>query len=124
MGQQITDLFFWRDFMGNSEVGYKMAYCERDTAIYSSIFFAAFAYALFRRRIKPLGWRWYLLFAVALMALDGFTQLFTLRESDPLLRTVTGTLFGALSVWLIFPYVDAAMQDLHAQSALQLHRLT
>src|SRR5919199_732486 len=31
-----SDLFFWRAFLGNSQVGYKIAYCERNTAIYSS----------------------------------------------------------------------------------------
>ncbi|MGE3267883.1 MAG: DUF2085 domain-containing protein, partial [Chloroflexota bacterium] len=41
------------------------------------------------------------------MALDGFTQLFNLRESTPELRTFTGALFGVASVWLIYPRVDA-----------------
>ena len=45
-------------------------------------------------------------------------------ESDPLLRTVTGTLFGALSVWLIYPYVNDSMRDTYAQSVKQLQRVS
>lgn len=118
------DVLFWRDFLGNQQVGFKMAYCERNTAIYSSVFVAGLLYALFRGRIKPLNWKLYLLLAVLPMALDGGTQLIMLRESDPVLRTITGTLFGALSVWLIFPYVDEAMQDTYRQSLKQLQQLS
>ncbi len=118
------DVFFWRDFLGNPQLGFKMAYCERDAAIYSSMFVAGLLYALFRGRIRPLDWRWYLVLAVLPMALDGGTQLIMLRESTPLLRAITGILFGALSVWLIYPYVEEAMRDTYAQSVRQLERLS
>ena len=119
-----TDIFFWRDFIGNAQAGYKMAYCERDVAIYGSALVAGLAYGLFRTRVKSLNWRIYLIFAILPMALDGFTQLFMLRESDPLLRTITGTLFGALSVWLIYPYVEDSMRDTYAASSQQLQRIS
>ena len=45
------------------------------------------------------------------MAIDGFTQLFGLRESDWVLRTITGVLFGLRLVWLAYPYVEEAMDD-------------
>src|SRR5919199_593173 len=67
-----SDVFFWRAFLGNSQVGYKMAYCERNTAIYSSIFLASFVFAIVsgvsRRHIKPLNWKWYLLVCIAPIA--------------------------------------------------------
>lgn len=118
------DVFFWRDLLGNPQLGFKMAYCERDAAIYSSMFVAGLLYALFRGRIRPLNWRWYVLLALLPMLLDGGTQLVMLRESTPLLRAITGILFGALSVWLIYPYVEEAMRDTYAQSVKQLERLS
>jgi uncharacterized membrane protein len=118
------DILFWRDLLGNSQLGYKMAYCERDAAIYSSMLAAGLLFALLRGRIRPLNWRWYLVLAVLPMAVDGGTQLIMLRESTPLLRAITGILFGALSVWLIYPYVEEAMRDTYAQSAKQLERLS
>jgi uncharacterized membrane protein len=118
-----TDILFWRDFIGNPQLGYKMTFCERDIAIYGSALIAGLIYSLVRNRTKPLSWRMYLIFAILPIALDGFTQLFMLRESDPLLRTITGTLFGALSVWMIYPYVNDAMRDAYVQSLGQLQRV-
>jgi uncharacterized membrane protein len=119
-----SDLLFWRAFLGNPTVGYKMAYCERNTAIYSSVWAAALIFGLLGARAKPLNWKLYLIFAVAPIALDGFTQLFGFRESNALLRTITGALFGAGSVWLIFPYIQEAMRDLYEQTSRQLARIS
>jgi uncharacterized membrane protein len=119
-----SDLLFWRAFLGNPQVGYKIAYCERNTAIYSSVWFAALVFGLLSARVKALNWRWYLLVCVAPIALDGFTQLFGLRESTPELRVITGTLFGAGSVWLIFPYIQEAMREIYQQTSRQLARLS
>ena len=117
------DIFFWNNFIGNGQMGYKMAWCERDTAIYSSIFLGGLLFGLLRPRIRPLDWRIYLVM-ITPMALDGFTQLFGLRESDYLLRGITGTLFGLGSVWLIYPYLEEAMRDVYAQTQAQFQRAT
>ncbi len=117
------DVWFWRDVKGNAELGYKMAYCERDVAMYSSMFLASVAFAFVRKRLKPLNWRWYVALAIVPMLLDGGTQLIMLRESDPLLRVITGVLFGVLSVWLIYPYVEDAMRETYAQTSQQLSRV-
>lgn len=85
--------------------GYQMAFCARNTAIYTTAFFVGLAYAGFQRKVPPLDWRVYVLLCVP-MALDGLTQLFGWRESTAALRTVTGALFGAASVWFIYPYAD------------------
>lgn len=125
------DFFFWSNFLGNSQLGYKMAWCERDAAIYTSIFIGGLIFGLLRSRVRPLDWRIYLLFVVP-MAVDGFWQLFTspevllpflpAHESDWLLRTITGALFGLASVWLIYPYVEEAMRDIYAQARGQFQR--
>jgi uncharacterized membrane protein len=103
-------LFEQRQFVGNAGVGFKVAICQRDVAIYSSVLLAGLLFALVRNRLPGISLRWYLLLLVPI-ALDGGTQLIGLRESDWLLRTITGALFGAGSVWLAYPYIDEAMQD-------------
>lgn len=99
-----------RRFIGNETLGYKTAFCQRDVAIYASIFFAGLVYGLIRDRIRPLPLKVYALFLIPI-AVDGLTQMFGLRESDWLLRTITGALFAVASVWLAYPYVDEAMQS-------------
>ena len=42
-----------REYTGNETVGYKMALCERDIAIYTGIFLFGLVFALTKRRIKP-----------------------------------------------------------------------
>lgn len=114
------DAFFWREFIGNPQLGYKMAWCERDASIYVAMIGALILFGLFRARVKPLDWRVYLLFVLP-MAIDGTWQLFTsplyllpflpLHESTPELRLITGALFGFGSIWLVFPYIEQAMRD-------------
>jgi len=94
-------------FLGSQELGYKVAFCERDVAIYLAVLLAGLAYGLLRGRFGPLGLGAYGLLILP-MAVDGFTQLFGLRESSIELRTLTGGLFGLASVWLVYPRVDAA----------------
>jgi uncharacterized membrane protein len=100
-----------RKFIGNSELGFKVALCERDVAIYSSVLLAGLLFALLRKRLAPLSLKVYALFLIPI-AIDGGTQLFGLRESNWWLRTLTGALFGVASVWLAYPYVEDAMQDI------------
>jgi uncharacterized membrane protein len=126
-----SDALYWREFLGNSQLGYKMAWCERDVAIYISMVLAFVLFGLIRTRVKPLDWRVYLLFVLP-MAIDGTWQLFTsplyilpflpLHESTPELRAITGALFGFGSVWLIFPYVDQAMRDAYRDAKSQFDR--
>jgi uncharacterized membrane protein len=93
-------------FIGSPELGYKVAFCERDLAIYLSVLLAGLAYGRLRARLPDLGIVGYGLL-IAPMAVDGFTQLFGWRESRPELRVLTGALFGLASVWLIYPRIDA-----------------
>ena len=93
--------------------GGQMAFCQRDTAIYATLFLAGLGFALLRHRLRPVRWR--VFFAlIAPMALDGFTQLFGWRESTWELRVITGTLFGIASVWLIYPHLQTGMAEMAA----------
>jgi uncharacterized membrane protein len=117
--------------LGNPQVGFKMAWCERDAAIYTTLLIGSMLFALVRTRLNPLNWRVYLLFLVP-MAIDGLWQLVTsplailpflpTHESDALLRGITGAVFGIGSIWLIYPYLEEAMRDARADAESQYQR--
>jgi uncharacterized membrane protein len=109
--------------IGNETVGYKVAFCQRDVAIYGSIFLAGLAYGLIRRRWSEwkMPFRYYLLFLVP-MGIDGILQLFGLHESDWILRTITGAVFGVGSVLLAYPHLEEGMRDVR-QSIAKRHHL-
>ena len=118
--------FLWpaRRFVGNEQMGYKMALCQRDISIYAAIVAGGLVYGLLRRRghIRPMPFWLFLLVGIGPIALDGFSQLFSqffvgtqldalarlfpLRESPPLVRSLTGALFGLSIVWLVYPRLD------------------
>ena len=112
-----------RQFIGNGTVGYKMALCERDIAIYGAMFLFGILYALSGRRIKPLHWAMWVLIGLAPIGLDGFSQLFSqmdwpwlasvlpYRESTPFLRVLTGGLFGFTTAWFAYPYMEESMAE-------------
>lgn len=112
-----------RQFTGNEAIGYKMALCERDMAIYGAILLFGLVYAATGRRIKPLHWTLWILLGMVPIGLDGFSQLFSqiewdwlqsilpYRESTPLLRVLTGALFGLTTAWFAFPYMEESMAE-------------
>lgn len=110
-------------FIGTPETGYKVAICERDTAIYGAILMSGLLFGVLRKAFARRGARlpkmplW--LYALVLLpaAVDGGSQLLGLRESTWLLRLITGSLFGAGTVWLAYPYVQEAMTDVLKTSA-------
>lgn len=105
-----ASLFVERAFIGSPEVGWKVALCQRDVAIYAGVLLAGISYAFVRRRARPLPFKVFVLLVLP-MAVDGLTQLVGWRESTWLLRTVTGALFGVAAVYLAYPYVEDAMQE-------------
>ena len=108
-GFGLSDMWARRLFVGNAAIGYKMAFCQRDLALYGTIALAGMVYGLLRDRVRPLSWRVFVLLLVPL-ALDGGTQLVGLRESTWLLRVVTGWLSGLALVWALYPRLDHAFR--------------
>lgn len=99
--------------------GHQVCLCERCLAIYSTLLLAGLALAVLprlRRNVRPLDWRLWLLLILP-MAIDGLTQLVGWRESDLVLRTLTGFLFGLGGVWFIYPRIEEIAQDLAPQPA-------
>ena len=92
-------------FTGSANLGWKMAFCERDLAIYLGLLAVGLLYAR-QRQLKPLSFSVYALLILP-MAVDGFTQLFGWRESTWQLRVSTGLLFGLASAWLVLPRLNA-----------------
>jgi len=117
-----------KHFVGNELLGYKVAFCQRDIAIYLGILAAGLAFALVRRRLRPPSMLVWVLVGIVPLALDGFSQLisvfpgypFGVRESTPLLRTLTGLLFGISCVWLAYPHAEAAMAEARGELVTKL----
>jgi uncharacterized membrane protein len=114
-----SDVWSARAYRGNDQLGYKVALCERDIAIYGGILLFGLSFQLFKRRIKPLHWIIWILIGLVPIGLDGVSQLlsqpplslFAFRESTPLLRTITGFLFGFTTAWFGYPYVEESMVE-------------
>lgn len=114
--QASSNLYVERQFIGNAEIGYKVALCQRDVAIYGSVFLAGVIFAFMRTWLRPLPAKWFLVLMLPI-AIDGGTQLIGLRESNWVLRMITGSLFGIAAVWWAYPYVQDAMNDVLREEA-------
>jgi uncharacterized membrane protein len=117
-----NDLNTAREFLGNETLGYKIALCQRDVAIYGAILIFGIIFSLSGRKIKPLPWYLWLVIGLGPIGLDGFSQLLSqinfgifnwlpLRESTPLLRTFTGACFGLGTAWFGFPYLEESVLE-------------
>jgi uncharacterized membrane protein len=130
-GSTANDLIAAREFVGNDTVGYKMALCERDIAIWAGILLFGVVYALSGRRLPPLPWYLWIIIGMVPIGLDGFSQLlsqpplslYAFRESTPFLRVLTGALFGVTTAWFGYPMTEQAMADTRRIMASKLLRI-
>jgi uncharacterized membrane protein len=112
-----------RLFEGTPVLGYKVAFCERDVAIWGALALFGLVYAVTGRRLTKIHWIVWVLVGILPIGLDGFSQLFSqlpitfiqtylpYRESTPFLRTLTGFLFGFTTAWFMFPLIEETMSD-------------
>lgn len=137
-----------RRYLGDEQLGYKIALCQRDIGIYLFVLVGGLLYAMLRNRIniKPLPILLFIVIGLAPIAIDGFSQLFSywstpldgsapsglaatvqsifpLRESTPLLRAFTGAWFGLALVWLAYPHVNESMKGTERELGAKLKRL-
>ncbi|TMC15782.1 MAG: DUF2085 domain-containing protein [Chloroflexi bacterium] len=91
-------------------LGHQLGLCARNLSIYTSMFLGSLIFVLSKKRLPGIPW-WLWLLLILPMAWDGFTQMFGLRESDWILRTVTGTLFGLGSVWFALPLMHKTLLE-------------
>lgn len=117
-GNNPADLLTARNFVGNDQLGYKVAFCQRDIAIYGAMLLFGIIFSLSKRKIKALPFLLWVLVGIMPIGLDGVSQLISqmfeyipYRESTPLLRTMTGVLFGFTTAWFGFPVLEESMQE-------------
>jgi len=118
-GSTVEALATARTFVGNETVGYKIALCQRDVAIYGGILAFGLLFALTGRRLPGLPWYLWVLIGILPIAIDGFSQLFSqpplnfipYRESTPFWRLLTGFLFGYTTAWFGYPLVEETMAE-------------
>lgn len=114
-----NDLLGARAFIGDLQLGYKVALCERDIAMYGGILLFGLLFAISRRKIRPIHWLVWILIGIIPIGVDGFSQLISqvplnllpYRESTPILRVITGSLFGFITAWFGYPYVEESMVE-------------
>jgi len=106
-------------YVGAPGIGYKVAMCQRDVAIYGTMFLAGLLFAFARSRLHPLSGRAFLLLILP-MPVDGLGQLFGFWTSTWLSRVITGALFGLAVIWLAYPYVASGMDQAHQQLTASL----
>jgi len=137
-----------RKFVGNQQLGYKMSLCERDLGIYGFVLVGGLLYAMLRhrRKVKPISIWFFIVLGLGPIAIDGFSQLFffffspsdgtvatgflatihrllPLRESSPLLRALTGAIFGLSLVWMAYPRIDEGMWGTRKDLGKKLRRI-
>jgi len=63
-----------RQFIGNSQMGWKVAWSDRMVSMYTSVLLFGLLWQPFRKRVKPLPW-WGFVLLLLPMAIDGTTHL-------------------------------------------------
>ena len=115
--QNTFDPFVLRGFIGNPEMGWKVAWSDRMVYMYTSLFVFAWIWWFLRRRVKPLPW-WGLILFLLPMAIDGVTHTISdfagigqgFRFDNAWLAALTGNLlprsfyigdaFGSFNSWM------------------------
>jgi len=145
-----------RQFVGNADFGWKVAYSDRMVSMYTGLWFASIAFAFVRHKLRPLPlWGYFLL--ILPMAIDGTSHFVSdlagidqgfrstnewlvqltggslpasfyvgdaLGSFNSWMRLITGALFGIASVWLAFPYAEAAFVEVREELESKFRRVT
>ncbi|OGO30457.1 MAG: hypothetical protein A2Z16_02625 [Chloroflexi bacterium RBG_16_54_18] len=118
-GNNAREIFAAEDYVGDPDVGFKVALCQRDVAIYLGIVLFSVVFVLSGRRLPQLPWYLWLAFGILPIAVDGFSQLFSqpplgfipYRESTVYLRILTGGMFGFFTAWFGIPMLEESMAE-------------
>lgn len=109
-----------RQFVGNSEMGWKVAWSDRMVYMYTAVLFGAALFGLWRKRIKPIPLWGFILFLLP-MAVDGFSHFISdatggmgggFRDNNAWLALLTNNVFpitfyagdalGSFNSWMRF----------------------
>jgi len=110
-----------REIIGNERAGYKVAICQRDVAIYGAMFIFALIFHFYHNQIKKIPfWLWFIM-AIIPIGVDGFWQFISStnlsilnissHESTPLIRSITGWMFGLFTGWYLYPAIEETFNE-------------
>ncbi len=100
--QNTTNPLILRQFVGNAEMGWKVAWSDRMVSMFTSTWLFGMVWWSLRRWLKPLPW-WGLVLFLLPMALDGTSHLFSdlagigqgFRDNNAWLAALTHQVFSA-----------------------------
>ena len=100
--QNTNNPLILRQFMGNAQMGWKVAWSDRMVSLYGGIWSFAMLWSPLRRRVKPLPWWGFVLLALP-MVLDGGTHFLSdlagigqgFRDGNVWLAALTGNVLPA-----------------------------
>lgn len=99
--QNTTEMWILRQFIGNPEMGWKVAWSDRMVAMFTSLWLLGLLWWPLRKRVKPLPWQGLLLLIVP-MVLDGGSHALSdlagigqgFRDSNAWLAALTNNAFS------------------------------
>ncbi len=110
-----------REIIGNESAGYKIAICQRDVAIYGAMLIFALLFHFSHNRIIRIPFLLWFLLAIIPISIDGFWQFMpsstalilniSSHESTPLIRSITGWMFGLFTGWYLYPAIEETFED-------------
>lgn len=107
------DVLVLRQFVGNGEMGYKVAWSDRMIALFGSIWLGALLFARGRGKVKPLSVKIWLLIGILPMVGDGGSHLV-----NDILAGTSGTGFRDTNTWLRFLTGNLLPQSFYMGDAL------
>jgi uncharacterized membrane protein len=115
--QNTDNVAILRQFVGNPEMGWKVAWSDRMVSMFTSLWVFGILWGLFKKKIKPLPW-WGLILFLLPMGIDGLTHFFSdlaglgqgFRDSNAWLAVLTyrtfptpfyaGDAWGSFNAWM------------------------
>jgi len=102
-GANITNPLFLRQFIGNAELGWKVAWSDRMVAMYTSLLLFSLLFGMVGKRLRPLP-LWGFALLLLPMAVDGGTHLISdlagigqgFRDTNIWLQTLTNNTFSTV----------------------------
>jgi len=125
------DILAAQKYIGDNNIGYKVALCQRDIAIYTGILLFGLLFSVTGRRMPSLVWFLWILIGLVPIGVDGVSQLISqppfnflpYRETTPFLRILTGFLFGFATAWFGYPLLEESMADTRKMMAVKRLRV-
>src|SRR5258706_592844 len=99
--QNTNNPLILRQFIGNPEMGWKVAWSDRMVSMYSSIFLSGLSYGIIRKKMKPFPF-WVFALLIVPMGIDGVTHTLSdlaglghgFRDTNIWLQVITNHVFS------------------------------